>query len=591
MQRFLQAIHDTNGVTACNKHGRGRPRANGVAHPRQPNIDIPTGPANSVLVAGRPRDALRQQDDLQRVRGLQDRQPRRVLPRLDGRQRRASTSATTSSATGSAGVGRGHGRPHRAVERHRLRLEQRRRVQRARTCSPARLLGHERRARRFRPKPGWLNRLVFFDLANDSPTPAATNYTTNHFLTDLQGARHRHAHLPRARHPRPVRDAAARAAARPTSRSNGMIARPAHLPRRRLALPARPGRDVRLGGPRLLQRHHAARDGVRDREQPEDGQAAPPGGPLHRADGGAPQALAVGAGHAPNECTLADSSRRRSTAPRTAPTRYEPLLAQIFSSDMLTALHDLVKIVEGHQRADVRRRPTRRRTSAPSRARRWTASRSSRTRPTRSSTRRRRRPSASRTARATSPRVRNDGTTNPQVTPLYLVLETLNEIDAAFAAYAQANPNDTGRQAQWQARALAARRPVPRRQRREHDDADASSIRRCRGSCRVLIDVAARAARGRTAAGPPYGARARGRARSSWTNASTTIGGPTFAAAMDLNEAIRQNDAGRAETEKLLAYLLDAGVEQRRAGRAAGVGRRHDPGHARRREPGAASTT
>ena len=45
--------------------------------------------------------------------------------------------------------------------------------------------------------------------------------------------------------------------------------------------------------------------------------------------------------------------------------------------------------------------------------------------------------------------VRNDGTTNAQVTPLYLVLETLDEIDAAFAAYAKANPNDAGRQAQW----------------------------------------------------------------------------------------------------------------------------------------------
>ncbi len=45
--------------------------------------------------------------------------------------------------------------------------------------------------------------------------------------------------------------------------------------------------------------------------------------------------------------------------------------------------------------------------------------------------------------------LRNDGTHNAQVTPLYLVLETLDEIDAAFAAYAQANPNDNQRQAQW----------------------------------------------------------------------------------------------------------------------------------------------
>ena len=41
----------------------------------------------------------------------------------------------------------------------------------------------------FRPKPAWLNRLVFFDIANDSPNPGDTNYTTNHFLADLQGTR------------------------------------------------------------------------------------------------------------------------------------------------------------------------------------------------------------------------------------------------------------------------------------------------------------------------------------------------------------------------------------------------------------------
>ena len=47
--------------------------------------------------------------------------------------------------------------------------------------------------------------------------------------------------------------------------------------------------------------------------------------------------------------------------------------------------------------------------------------------------------------------LRNDGTTNPQVTPLYLVLETLNEIDQAFATYAAANPSTRSGQAQWSA--------------------------------------------------------------------------------------------------------------------------------------------
>ncbi len=44
----------------------------------------------------------------------------------------------------------------------------------------------------FRPKPTWLNRLVFFDQTNDSPNSGDPNYTTNHFLTDLQGQPDRH---------------------------------------------------------------------------------------------------------------------------------------------------------------------------------------------------------------------------------------------------------------------------------------------------------------------------------------------------------------------------------------------------------------
>ncbi|HSQ65158.1 MAG TPA: hypothetical protein VLM85_18180, partial [Polyangiaceae bacterium] len=39
-----------------------------------------------------------------------------------------------------------------------------------------------------RPKPQFLNRQVFFDIDNDSPNPGDLNYTTNHFLKDLMGA-------------------------------------------------------------------------------------------------------------------------------------------------------------------------------------------------------------------------------------------------------------------------------------------------------------------------------------------------------------------------------------------------------------------
>ena len=72
------------------------------------------------------------------------------------------------------------------------------------------------------------------------------------------------------------------------------------------------------------------------------------------------------------------SARSRSAPPcnctKDGADTYEPLLAQIFSSDMLTALHDVVKILEGITRAHVRDASTRRRTRAPRRGRRSTAS-------------------------------------------------------------------------------------------------------------------------------------------------------------------------------------------------------------------------
>ena len=45
---------------------------------------------------------------------------------------------------------------------------------------------------------------------------------------------------------------------------------------------------------------------------------------------------------------------------------------------------------------------------------------------------------------------RNDGTTNPQATPIYLFIDALKGVDAAFAAWAQAHPNDD-RQPGWRA--------------------------------------------------------------------------------------------------------------------------------------------
>ena len=44
---------------------------------------------------------------------------------------------------------------------------------------------------------------------------------------------------------------------------------------------------------------------------------------------------------------------------------------------------------------------------------------------------------------------RNDGTTNPQVTPIYLLIDALKGMDQAFANYAAVNQGDTSKHAAW----------------------------------------------------------------------------------------------------------------------------------------------
>lgn len=151
--------------------------------------------------------------------------------------------------------------------------------------------------------------------------------------------------------------------------------------------------------------------------------------------------------------------------------------------------------------------------------------------------------------------LRNDGTTNPQVTPIYLFLEALDEIDAAFTAWAQAHPGDdrhptwlaarsqlvdeflsvngTGTQSTWANQAIQTVLPALL------DAVQSQILAQC-------PDRSSRAA-------CPY-----------WMqqmpqNMADVIGGPTFAAIMDLLDAIRSNDQARTQLESLLQYLLAPG--------------------------------
>ena len=148
---------------------------------------------------------------------------------------------------------------------------------------------------------------------------------------------------------------------------------------------------------------------------------------------------------------------------------------------------------------------------------------------------------------------RNDGTTNPQTTPIYLFIDALHGIDAAFQTWAQKHPGDdrqpgwraarsqmvdeffsvsgTGSQSAWTNKAIPAIVPPL-------VDALGSQI---------LAQCPDRSSRAACTYWPTQLPQ----------NLSDTVGGPTFAAVMDLVDAIRADDPARTQLEQLLQYLLD----------------------------------
>jgi hypothetical protein len=149
---------------------------------------------------------------------------------------------------------------------------------------------------------------------------------------------------------------------------------------------------------------------------------------------------------------------------------------------------------------------------------------------------------------------RSDGTTNAQVTPVYLLIDALHAMDNAFTAYAQTNPKDAGRLTQW------------RRARSKIVDQFLSAtnasgtFRFADAALPKITPVAISILRQELAASCPE-----------WPNGACTwagsgiasdlasaIGGPLFARGADLVDTIRKDDASRLELEKLVTYLLDS---------------------------------
>jgi hypothetical protein len=544
LQRFVQVIFDTNGVTSCNKpgaivHALGTPLG---------DVDVPQGPANSLLAQAAlflnyGSKSSFDECEVFKIENL-------AAFYLDSIVGSASMYFRDDFIRNGAIAGLGAATVALIEQSSGIGYD----PSNADTYNGANVLlpgfWDTSGSQTFRPKPAWLDRLVFFDIANDSPTSSGKNYTTNHFLSDLQGTRIGTAVCPERLIPDPCVTSSTCSGA-PDIAGDGMV----HGLR---SCPA---------GDWLFERDQDATfvwedDGFYSALAPLVTAFAlaknPTTGQPRRREDLFLQLMTVlqkhwqSAAGTADECALALSPAVQCS--KDGVDSYEPLLAQVFSSDMLTAVHDLVHTLEGirvpvctsvdpttHQCTKL---------GAPQDGVTVLANATGALiNPARAK-------AAGLKDRKGSPTsLRNDGTTNAQVTPVYLVLEALNEIDRAFAEYAQTHPGDTGRQAQWKrARSQLVDRflDVLGKNTTSQSFVDQATAR--------ILPVLLDALRAQLWAHcPPPSATCPWARTDLSTNASATIGGPTFAASIDVVDAIRRNDAGRLELEKLLTYLSDAG--------------------------------
>jgi hypothetical protein len=392
----------------------------------------------------------------------------------------------------------------------------------------------------FQPRPQWLNRLVFFDIANDSPNPGDPNYLTNHFLADLQGS-----HI-------------------------GTKA----CPERVINDPVPSAPDASPDG--LVHGLRSCQDGDWFFQRDQDATFVWENfgfytaiTPLvtafvnHGREDLFIQTMEVlnkhwqdGKGTA-DECNIGyDQNGNQQNCTKDGAVTYEPLLGQLFASDILPALHDLVKVLGTLQIPHC--------TATDPNTHQCTATTNvdgvtvlaNATRalldPTQALA------AGLKDRHGNAAALRNDGTTNPQVTPIYLVLEALNNIDAAFAAYAKANPQDTQRQTQWR----TARSQLVD-QFLDVNGKNSATATFANASTPKILPTLIDLLRSQLVANcpdtftPPN-------TRCAWARdtltqkMSASVGGPTFAATMDLLDAVRQNDPARTQIEALLAYLVDA---------------------------------
>lgn len=151
---------------------------------------------------------------------------------------------------------------------------------------------------------------------------------------------------------------------------------------------------------------------------------------------------------------------------------------------------------------------------------------------------------------------RSDGSVKPQVTPIDLLTAALASIDRAFADYAAAHPHDTGRLAQWRS---ARSQLVDQFLTVDAPQATGGTYRfRDRALPRFVPLVTGTLRQQLWAQCTEWPA-----ITCAWAghdlakSAADAVGSPLAAHGADLLDALRQDAGARVELEKLLSYLLD----------------------------------
>lgn len=147
---------------------------------------------------------------------------------------------------------------------------------------------------------------------------------------------------------------------------------------------------------------------------------------------------------------------------------------------------------------------------------------------------------------------RNDGATNPQTTPIYLLVDALKAFDDAFAKWPSTHPGDDGRLAKWRAaRSLLTDTFF-------QVDGTGTGAQFHDPSVPKILPVAIEALRAQRAAHCPDPSQPCAWAKTELTaNIADSVGGPTLPAVVDVLDAVRKDDVARTELEKLLTWLLD----------------------------------